>query len=94
MERHVADISVPREIKALLSNERLVLREKQRALTPLGGVAFFVAFLQKLGFVEKVRQYIPMRSSNQIDPTATFTAHLVAAATTETGRESAPTSTR
>jgi hypothetical protein len=80
MKPNEADNSVRREISALLSNERLLLRETKRAVTPLGGVAVFVAFLHKLGFVEKVRQHMPIRwkSPNQIDPTATFTAFLVA----------------
>ena len=80
MKPNVADNSVPREISALLSNERLILRETQRAVTPLGGVAVFVVFLQKLGLVEKLRQHMPIRwkSPNQIDPTTTFTAFLMA----------------
>ena len=51
MKPNAADNFVPREISALLSNERLILRETQRAVTPLGGVAVFVVFLQKLGLV-------------------------------------------
>src|ERR1019366_4550303 len=75
-----ADNSVPREIGALLSNERLILRETQRAVTPLGGVAVFVVFLHKLGLVEKLRQHMPIqwKSPNYIDPTTTFTAFLMA----------------
>ncbi len=71
---------MPREISALLSQERLILRETQRAVTPLGGVAVFVAFLHQLGFVEKLRQHmlIQWKSPNQIDPTTTFTAFLMA----------------
>ena len=80
MKPDAADNSVAREISALLSNERLILRETQRAVTPLGGVAVFVAFLHKLGFVEKLRQHMPiqLKSPNHIDPTATFTAFLIA----------------
>jgi len=80
MRPDAADNSVPREISALLSNRRLILRETQRAVTPLGGVAVFVAFLHKLGFVEKLRQHMPIqwKSPNHIDPTATFIAFLVA----------------
>src|ERR1039458_8659961 len=80
MKPDAADNSVPREISALLSNERLILRETQRAVTPLGGVAVFVAFLHKVGFVEKLRQHMPIhwKSSNYIDPNATFTAFLLA----------------
>jgi len=70
MKPDAADNSVPREISALLSNERLILRETQRAVTPLGGVAVFVAFLHKLGGVEKLRQHLPIqwKFPNQIDP--------------------------
>ena len=80
MGKDAADNAVPREISALLSNQRLILRETQRAVTPLGGVAVFVAFLHKLGFVEKLRQHMPIqwKSPNHIDPTATFTAFLIA----------------
>src|SRR5215831_794152 len=79
MEPEAADNAVPREIKALLSDERLILRETQRAVTPLGGVAVFIPYLRKIGFVEKVRQHMPIRwrSPNQIDPTSTFTAFLM-----------------
>ena len=80
MRPDAADNSVPREISALLANERLILRETQRAVTPLGGVTVFVAFLHKLGLVEKLRQHMPIqwKSPNQIDPTTTFTAFLMA----------------
>jgi hypothetical protein len=71
MKPDAADNSVPREISALLSKERLILRGTGRAVTPLGGVAVFVAFLHELGSVEKLRQYMPIqcKSPNQIDPT-------------------------
>lgn len=83
MEANAADKPVPREIGALLSNERLILRQTQRAVTPFGGLAVFISFLQKVGFVEKVRQHMPIRwrSPNHIDPTATFTAFLMAVLT-------------
>ena len=63
-----------------MSNQRVILRETQRAVTPLGGATVFVVFLQKLGFVEKVRQHMPIRwkSPNHIDPTTTFPAFLIA----------------
>ena len=80
MNSHGLDNPVPREIRSLWSNERLILRETRRAVTPLGGVAVFVTFLHKLGLVEKLRQHMPVRwtSPNQIDPTATFLAFLMA----------------
>jgi hypothetical protein len=83
MDTNAADKPVPREIGALLSNERLILRQTQRAVTPFGGLAVFILFLEKVGFVEKVRQHMPIRwrSPNHIDPTATFTAFLMAVLT-------------
>jgi hypothetical protein len=79
MESNATDKPVPREITALLSDERLILRETQRAVTPFGGVAVFVSFLSKIGFVEAVRQHMPIcwKSPNHIDPSCTFTAFLV-----------------
>jgi hypothetical protein len=57
----------------------LILRETQRAVTPFGGIAVFISFLGKIGFVEAVRQHMPVRwrSPNHIDPSSTFTAFLV-----------------
>src|SRR5437764_1293219 len=79
MESNARDKPVPREITALLSDERLILRETQRAVTPFGGVAVFISFLGKIGFVKAVREHMPIRwrSPNHIDPTATFTAFLL-----------------
>jgi hypothetical protein len=79
MESDATDKPVPREITALLSDERLILRETQRAVTPFGGIAVFISFLGKIGFVEAVRQHMPIRwrSPNHIDPSCTFTAFLV-----------------
>ena len=42
MESKATDEPVPREIDALLSDERLILREMQRAVTPFGGIAVFI----------------------------------------------------
>ena len=79
MESNATDKPVPREIDALLSDERLIVRETQRAVTPFGGIAVFISYLEKIGFVEAVRQHMPirLRSPNHIDPTFTFTAFLV-----------------
>ena len=79
MESNATDKPVPHEITALLSDERVILRETQRAVTPFGGVAVFISFLDKIGFAEAVRQHMPIRwkSPNHIDPTSTFTAFLV-----------------
>src|SRR5438477_5594256 len=79
MESNATDKPVPREINALLSDERLILRETQRAVTPFGGIAVFISFLEKIGFVKAIRQHMPIvwRSPNHIDLSFTFTAFLV-----------------
>jgi DNA-directed RNA polymerase subunit N (RpoN/RPB10) len=79
VETQTADKSVPHEIAALLSSERVTLRETKRAVTPFGGVAVFVSFLQKIDLVEQLRRHMPIqwKSPNQIDPTATFLAFLM-----------------
>jgi hypothetical protein len=69
MKPDAADNSVPREISALFSNQRLILRETQRVVTPLGGVAVFVAFLHKVGLVEKLRQHMPIQMEWPAFPT-------------------------
>ena len=51
MEANTPDKTVPREIAALLSGERVILRETKRAVTPFGGVAVFIAYLRKVGSV-------------------------------------------
>ena len=60
METNATDKPVAREITVLLSDERLILRETQRAVTPFGGIAVFIAFLDKIGFVGAVRQHMPI----------------------------------
>lgn len=83
METGIPDKPVPCEIQALLSDERLILRETRRAVTPFGGLAVFLSFLGKIGLVEAVRQHMPIcwKSPNHIDPTSTFTAFLMAVLT-------------
>jgi hypothetical protein len=73
------DKVVPREVAALLSGERVILRETKRAVTPFGGVAVFVSFLRKIDLVGQVRQHMPIqwKSPNHIDPTDTFVAFLI-----------------
>src|SRR5713226_6542716 len=79
MDLNTTDKPVPREMDALLSEERLILRETQRAVTPFGGIAVFISFLEKIGYVKTLRQHMPivLRSPNHIDPCLTFTAFLV-----------------
>ncbi len=80
MDKDNGDVCVPREALVLLTDERLILRETSRAVTPFGGVAVFIAYLRKIGFVQKLRESMPIcwRSRNQIEPAATFTAFLIA----------------
>jgi hypothetical protein len=80
MSPRATDNSVPREMLALLSNERLIVRETQRAVTPFGGMVVFLEFLQRIDLVGQIRQHMPIRwrSHNQIDPAATLTAFLMA----------------
>lgn len=79
MESSATDKAIQREIRTLLSDERLILRETKRAVTPFGGLAVFVSFLGKIGFVEKLRQHMPVcwRSPNHIEPTATLMGFLM-----------------
>jgi hypothetical protein len=58
----------------------LILRENERAVTPFGGIAVFISFLNKIGFAEALRQHMPIvwKSPNHIEPAATFTACLMA----------------
>jgi hypothetical protein len=66
MEEETGDDYVPREALALLSEERLILRETGRAVTPFGGVTVFVAYLRKVDFVEKLRQCMPICCDRRI----------------------------
>ena len=79
MEANTSDKTVPREITAVLSGERVILRETKRAVTPFGGVAVFMAYLHKVGLVEQIRRHMPIvwKSPKQIDPTDTFLAFLM-----------------
>jgi hypothetical protein len=79
VEANTPNKTVPREINALLSGERLILRERKRAVTPFGGVAVFIAYLRKVGLVEQIRRHMPIcwKSPNHIDPTDTLLAFLM-----------------
>jgi len=79
MEENWRDKEVPKELAALLSEDRLILRETKRAVTPFGGVAVFIAYLNKIQMADKIREHMPVRwrSHNQIDPTETFTAFMI-----------------
>jgi hypothetical protein len=55
MESNATDKPVPREINTLLWDERLILRETQRAVTRFGGIAVFISFMGKIGFVKAAK---------------------------------------
>jgi Transposase DDE domain group 1 len=80
MSAQEKDDLVPRETLALLSNERLIVRETGRAVTPFGGMVVFVEYLRQIDLAGKIRSHMPIHwhSPNAIDPTSTFTAFLVA----------------
>ena len=79
METRTTDKVVPREIAALLSGERVILRETRRAVTPFGGVAIFISFLRQIDLIGQIRRHMPIqwKSPNHIDPTITFVAFLI-----------------
>ena len=79
MEDFSSDKAVPREIRALLTGERLNLRETERAVTPFGGLAVFVAYLNRIDLIGTLRRHMPVRylSRNQIDPSTTLICFLV-----------------
>jgi hypothetical protein len=79
MEDFSADKAVPREISALLTGERLKLRETERAVTPFGGLAVFVEYLNRIDLIGALRQHMPVRylSRNQIDSSTTLICFLV-----------------
>ena len=79
MEDFSSDKAVQREISALLSGERLKLRETERAVTPFGGLTVFVEYLNRIDLMVQLRRHMPVRyvSRNQIDPSTTLICFLV-----------------
>src|SRR5437763_6318953 len=78
MEDLSSDKAVPREMRALLTGERLKLRETERAVTPFGGHAVFVEYLNRVDLIGELRRRMPVqyRSRNQIDPSSTLVCFL------------------
>jgi hypothetical protein len=70
---------VHREITSIFAQNKVILRETKRAVTPYGGLALFVEYLRKVGYSEAIRKFIPVQlnSPNAIDPAETFTAFLI-----------------
>jgi len=77
MQLNAADKPVPREISALLSDERLILRETQRAVTHSARSRFSFRFWAKIGFVDVVRKHMPIRWKSGESHRAEFHFHSV-----------------
>ena len=67
------------ESRGLFDGQKIVLRETDRALTPCGGMVVFLEFLNRIGFAQKVTEWIPVvhRSPNSIPPAQTYIAFLI-----------------
>ncbi len=61
METKTADQFVLWEISARCFSGRLIRRETKRAVTPFGGVAVFISFLQKIDLVGELRRHMPIQ---------------------------------
>jgi DNA-directed RNA polymerase subunit N (RpoN/RPB10) len=66
----------------IFGGETVLLQETDRALTPFGGMVVFLEFLNKIGFVKKVTECMPVthRSPNSIPPAQTYVAFLISVA--------------
>jgi hypothetical protein len=66
----------------LFDGRKVLLKETERALTPFGGMVVFLEFLNKIGFVQKVMECMPIvhRSANSIPPAQTYVAFLISVA--------------
>ena len=70
------------EGRRLFGGQKVLLEETDRALTPFGGMVVFLEYLQKIGFVQKVIECLPVthRSPNSIPPAQTYIAFLISVA--------------
>jgi hypothetical protein len=61
---------------------KVSLEETERELTPFGGIVVFLEFLNRIGFVKKVIECMPVvhRSPNSIPPAETYVAFLISVA--------------
>lgn len=66
----------------IFDGQKVVLKETDRALTPFGGMVVLLEFLNRIGFVQKVIQCMPIvhRSPNSIPPAQTYVAFLISVA--------------
>jgi len=70
---------VHRETTSIFAQNKVIVRETKRAVTPYGGLAVFVEYLRKIGYSETIHRHMPvcLNSPNAIDTTETFTAFLI-----------------
>ena len=70
------------ESTRIFDGQKVLLKETDRALTPFGGMVVFLEFLNKIGFVKKVIECMPVihRSPNSIPPAQTYIAFLISVA--------------
>ena len=66
----------------IFDGRKIVLTETDRALTPFGGMVVFLEFLNRIGFVKKVIECMPVihRSPNSIPPAQTYIGFLISVA--------------
>src|ERR1700704_1987136 len=66
----------------IFAGRKVELRETEQYLTPYGGMVVFLEFLNKIGFVKKVIECMPVihRSPNSIPPAQTYIAFLISVA--------------
>jgi hypothetical protein len=66
----------------LFDGGKVLLKETERALTPFGGMVVFLEYLNKIGFVQRVMECMPIvhRSANSIPPAQTYVAFLISVA--------------
>jgi hypothetical protein len=72
------------EFSPLFGSAKVVLDETPKAVTPFGGLASFVAFLQEIGFAKEVQKALPFAaptSPNAIPLAHTLTAFMIAVVT-------------
>jgi hypothetical protein len=78
------DQTTPTQFSALFGGAKLVLDETPKAITPFGGLASFIAFLDRIGYVEELAGALPFpasTSNNAIPLAHTFTAFVAAVVT-------------
>src|SRR5580658_4038694 len=70
------------ESTRIFGGQKVLLQETDRALTPFGGMVVFLEFLNRIGFVKKVLECMPVihRSPNSIPPAQTYIAFLISVA--------------